>query len=203
MLPGRDSQQVGRVRVSSHRLQAQPEVGALQQHVDQHDGAGRQAPAAAGRSRDCGGKRRQPQRRGERAPSRTSRPRPGRFHGPKMSQRFRAVATKLSPRPPKISFTPPKVFSAPASIAQSAPPAMPATMLSGDDQRGIDTAALQAAQHPRGEDGPQGDLALDADVPQPDGEGDQQARGDQEQGHPGDQHVRRHVPGPHRPERRC
>ncbi|OQC74062.1 MAG: hypothetical protein BWX44_01183 [Spirochaetes bacterium ADurb.Bin001] len=51
---------------------------------------------------------------------------PGRFHGPKISQILRAVATKLSPRPPKISFTPPKVLSAPASIAHSIPPNIPA-----------------------------------------------------------------------------
>ena len=54
---------------------------------------------------------------------------PGLFHGPKISHRLSAVATKFSPSPPKISFTPPKAFSAPASMAQSAPPTMPARML--------------------------------------------------------------------------
>jgi len=51
---------------------------------------------------------------------------PGRFHGPKISQILRAVATKLRPRPPKISFTPPKVLSAPARTAHSMPPNIPA-----------------------------------------------------------------------------
>src|SRR5258706_746275 len=52
----------------------------------------------------------------------------GRSQGQKISHRLSAVATKWSPNPPKISFTPPKVFSAPASAAQSAPPAIPARM---------------------------------------------------------------------------
>ena len=44
---------------------------------------------------------------------------------------------------------------------------------------------------------PEGDLPLDADVPQPDGEGEEQPRGGQEQRHPGDQHVGDHFPGAH------
>ena len=53
---------------------------------------------------------------------------PGRFQGPKISQRLRAVATKLRPRPPNISLTPPKVLRAPARRAQSAPPRIPAAI---------------------------------------------------------------------------
>ena len=68
---------------------------------------------------------------------------PGRFHGPKMSQRLSAVATKFNPSPPKISFTPPNVFSAPASMAQSAPPMIPARIADRDDQAGVDAARLQ------------------------------------------------------------
>ena len=52
-------------------------------------------------------------------------PTPGRFHGPKISHSVNAVATKLSPSPPKISCTPPKVFSAPANAPHSAPPRCP------------------------------------------------------------------------------
>jgi len=52
---------------------------------------------------------------------------PGRFQGPKMSQILSAVATKLSPSPPNISFTPPNVRKAPASRAQSVPPRTPAS----------------------------------------------------------------------------
>lgn len=51
---------------------------------------------------------------------------PGRFHGPKMSHKVTPRATKLSPRPEKISCTRPKTRSSPASRAQSAPPAIDA-----------------------------------------------------------------------------
>ena len=50
---------------------------------------------------------------------------PGRFHGPNMSQRVTPRATKLSPNPAKISFTPHRVLRKPAMTAQSAPPNIP------------------------------------------------------------------------------
>ena len=51
---------------------------------------------------------------------------PGRRQGPKINQRMIPCPTKLSPRPAKISFTPPFVFKTPATTAHIAPPKMPA-----------------------------------------------------------------------------
>ena len=51
---------------------------------------------------------------------------PGRFQGPNISQRITPWATKLRPRPAKISLTPPFVFKKPAIRAHRAPPIRPA-----------------------------------------------------------------------------
>jgi hypothetical protein len=50
---------------------------------------------------------------------------PGRFHGPKISQRVIPRATKLSPNPAKISLTPAFVLRNPEIIAQRLPPIIP------------------------------------------------------------------------------
>ena len=62
---------------------------------------------------------------------------PGRFQGPNMSQRMNPWATKLRPRPAKISLTPPFVFRKPAIRAHSAPPINPATIDKNISIKGI------------------------------------------------------------------
>ena len=144
VLPGGHAQQVGGVSVPAHRLQAQAEVGSLDEKVDDENGEYRDQQRRRAQAR-LRRERRQPQVCGKgTVPDMEATP--GRFHGPKMSQRLSAAATKFNPSPPKISFTPPKVFRAPASIAHSAPPAMPARIASGEDERGRETARLHAVR---------------------------------------------------------
>ena len=103
--------------------------------------------SAAGAQARLRGKRRQPEAAGKgTVPDMEATP--GRFHGPKISQRLSAVATKFRPSPPKISFTPPKVFSAPASIAQSGSARHAGDDAGRDDERGMDAAGLQQAEAP-------------------------------------------------------
>ena len=52
---------------------------------------------------------------------------PGRFQGPRISHNDTPMATKLSPRPEKISWTRPWVRSTPESSAQAMPPTMAET----------------------------------------------------------------------------
>ena len=76
VLPGGDAQQVGGVRVLSHRLQAQPEMRPLEQHVHEQRSRG---PRSRGPTGSAGTARRAWAARatGRRARSRTSKPPPG------------------------------------------------------------------------------------------------------------------------------
>ena len=103
-------------------------------------------------------------------------PMPGRFHGPKISHRVSAVATKLRPRPPKISLTPPKVLSTPARAAHRAPPTMPASMARMMISAGERPVSCSRRSTQVVSTAPKHDLPLHADVPQPGREGDQHAR---------------------------
>ena len=47
---------------------------------------------------------------------------PARFQGPRISHSTNPWATKLRPRPPKISLTPPRFFNQPARVAHRPPP---------------------------------------------------------------------------------
>ena len=188
VLPGGDAQQVGGVRVPAHRLQPQPEVRAPDQ--EKTTAIARTARTSAdGLRRDCAVRVGSQSARGNgTVPDMEATP--GRFQGPKISQRFSAVATKFSPSPPKISFTPPKVFSAPASMAQRAPPTIPARMLQLMMMRGVHAACLQRGAAPTVVK--MAPRVIWPSIPmfhRPDGEGDEQPGGDQEQRHPGDQDV--------------
>ena len=70
---------------------------------------------------------------------------PGRFHGPKMSHRVTPRATKLRPRPEKISCTRPNTRNSPASSAHSAPPSMAAPMASAIWSTPPSSTGLRAA----------------------------------------------------------
>ena len=109
---------------------------------------------------------------------------PVRCHGPRTRYTTRPAATKSSPRPPKISWTPPYVLRTPARSAQIIPPNAPAriaTTITTHRRSG------ERPGHPGGRDGADHDLALDADVPQTGGEGDHQPGRCEEQRRPGEQ----------------
>jgi hypothetical protein len=68
---------------------------------------------------------------------------PFRFQGPMMRYTASPLATKSKPRPPKISFTRPRVFRTPTRSAHNAPPTMPATIIAA-----IRTAAAPGKVRP-------------------------------------------------------